>query len=154
MQSQNPNERTPSSEFAEGVPAEYQALPNADAPLQAQPETQSTTGRGGEDFSFIDHLSSREIYRMPTEDFSPVGTSYVPRFSDTVIASAEVGSSTTVEESQPTAQETAQPITQTEAPKGKTIRIITPVDHSTIRASDDRIVTTTSYFRGRSGYGR
>ena len=161
MQSQNPNGETPLRELLDDMRREFHLSPHPEQTaeeggefspplfeLESAETVEASTPKSG-DFSFIDHLSSREIYQMPTDDVGPLWSTYVPRFTDTVPAASPERSTPPVEQSRaPLAQEMSaraesQAPQRTAPPvKTKTIRIITPVDHSTIDPSVDRIPTS------------
>ena len=128
MQSRNPNGESPLREILDGVRREYHVAPHDESTesvgagaqgfvfeLETQSEPKKKKATDGDDFSFIDHLSSREIYQMPTEDIAPVWNTYVPRFSDTTPTPApEAPARQSVAEAEENAPEAPQ-----KAPKAK-----------------------------------
>ena len=178
MQSRQPNEDPRLRQILDGVRTEFHVAPHeenttpppethAGLVFEREEESEPKRGRGtpDTDFSFIEHLSSQEIYQMPTGDSGTTWSTYVPRFSDTASALATENAPLTQSPVSPSEQETTPPpltapfvsethtspqthtVTETrattqtppETPKAKGPRVILPIDHAEVRASDDRI---------------
>ncbi len=157
MQSHNHNGETPLREILDGMRREYHVAPHEEPPVSegesslalvfeledsAQPKEGTATRSG--DFSFIEHLSSREIYQMPTDDTASVWNTYVPRFTDatpTPITSTEVEEATPVVEAPPV-----------EAPRERGPRVITPIDHAQLFSREESSATLTTASRAGVEY--
>ena len=167
MQSQNHNGENPLREILDDVRREYHVAPHGetspvgegDAPtfvfeLEEGASPKPAPQTHPDDFSFIDHLSSREIYQMPTGEVDSVWSTYVPRFSDTIppatspssVSISQEGEKEPVQNAEmpePPSSESA-PALQiiSEEPKARGHRVITPIDHSEILPEEDRIPVT------------